>query len=81
MTRQQQATWSIWLSVTLMAVSTLMLIAAIVAFVVRAPSAGDAFLAIMGVCGVVALAGSIASRNRAQALADSRRNQQLDSLP
>jgi uncharacterized membrane-anchored protein len=81
MTRQQQATWSIWLSVTLMAVSTLMLIAAIVAFVVRAPGAGDAFLAIMGVCGVVALAGSIASRNRAQALADSRRNQRLDSLP
>jgi hypothetical protein len=67
MTRQQQGTRPIWLSVTLMAVSTLMLIAAIVCFIVHAPGAGDALLAIMAVFGVVALAGCIGARNRAHA--------------
>jgi heme O synthase-like polyprenyltransferase len=51
-----------------MAISTLLLIAAIVAFVMRAPGAGDAFLAIMAALGVVVLAASITARNRAQAV-------------
>ena len=64
---QQQGERSNWLSVTMMTVCTLMLIAAIVCFIMRAPGTGDACLAIMGVLGVAALAGCVASRNRAQA--------------
>jgi hypothetical protein len=64
----------------MMAVSTSMLIAAIVSFIVFSPGAGDAFLALMAVVSVVALAGSIASRNRAHALADARQNHH-DPLP
>jgi hypothetical protein len=64
---QQQTERTIWLPVTIMTVSTLMLVAAIISFIMRAPGTGDAFLAIMGVFCVAALAGSIASRNRAHA--------------
>ena len=78
MTRRQQIVWSMWLPVAMMAMSTLMLIAAIIAFIVRAPGAGDALLALMAVVGVVALAGCIASRNRAHALADAQNH---DPLP
>jgi hypothetical protein len=62
---QQQAGRSNWLSVTMMTVCTLLLIGAIVCFIMRAPGTGDACLAIMGVFGVAALAGCVASRNRA----------------
>ena len=72
---QQQAERSIWLPVTMMTVITLMLIAAIISFLMSAPSTGDAFLAIMGVLSVAALAGCVASRNRAQALARSGQNE------
>lgn len=71
---RQQGMRSNWLAATMMAVCTLMLIAAIVSFVVRAPGVGDAFLALMAGVGVVALAGCIASRNRAHALAEARRD-------
>jgi hypothetical protein len=63
-TQQQQAVRAAWLPVTLMIAATMMLVAAIICFVLSAPGAGDAFLAVLGAVGVVALAAGIVSRNR-----------------
>jgi hypothetical protein len=76
MTQQQQAPRPRWLSVAMMTLTTLMLIAAIVSFILRDPGAGDAFLAIMALFCVVALTGSVVSRNRALAVVRASENDQ-----
>lgn len=66
MTQQRQVTGSAWLPVTLMAATTLMLIAAIVAFIAGAPGVGDACLGAVFV--VAAVTGGAAAVNRARAV-------------
>jgi hypothetical protein len=76
MAQQQQATRPIWIAVTIMSVSALTLIAAIVSFVMRAQGTGDAFLGITCVLGVVALASSAVSRNRPRTFIVVRQDEQ-----
>jgi hypothetical protein len=75
---QRQLARSIWPSITMMAMSTLMFIAAVLSFIVHAPAIGEAFLAVMIIFGAAGFAGSVISSNRARAFAQARQHERRD---
>jgi hypothetical protein len=77
---QQQVARSIWLTVAMMAMSTLMLIAAVLSLIAHAPGVGEGFLAVMIVFGAASFASSFASRNRARTFVQEGQREQQASL-
>jgi uncharacterized membrane-anchored protein len=77
---QQQLARSIWLSITMMAMSTLMLIAAVLSLIAHAPAVGETFLAFMIIFGVAGFTSSVISRYRARSFAQARRDERRADL-
>jgi HAMP domain-containing protein len=77
---QPEVARSIGTSVVLLSASFTMLIAAIIAFILRAIAVGDVFLALMIACGVISFAASVRSRNRARAFVRSGQEQDRGDL-
>jgi choline-glycine betaine transporter len=76
---QQQLVRSIWLSIIMMVMSTLMLIGAILSFTAHAPVIGETFLAVMIIFGAAGFASSMISSNRARAFAQARQHEERDA--
>jgi hypothetical protein len=79
-TSQLQLARSIWLSITMMAMSTLMLIAAVLSLVAHAPAVGETFLAFMIIFGASGFTSSVISSNRARSFAQARQPERRADL-
>lgn len=77
---QPEIARSIGTSLAMLVAGFAMLIAAIITFAVHATAAGDIFLALMVLCGVIGFAAAVRSRNRARALGRARQKQQRADL-
>jgi Na+-transporting methylmalonyl-CoA/oxaloacetate decarboxylase gamma subunit len=64
---QRAVARSIWLTVVMMAVSFILLVATVAAFIAHAPRAGDVFLVLMLLSALVAFGSSVRSRSRSRA--------------
>lgn len=77
---QQQLARSIWLSIVMMATTTLMLIAAALSLIAHAPAMGETFIAFMIIFGAAGFTSSVISRNRARSFAQARQHEQRADL-